>query len=236
MDVLGDLVSPDRGGDALWIHRPGPRSRSWSGDQFSVDAWKAGNLLRHYGVREGAAVGIIGAIDEADPPSPQALIGLFGAWILGAGVRLEPAETEGIDVLVGPSEALDHRELTPGCKAMGFGDSPEDPTVVHFEGERWSENPVRFPAEVGPVDTALLTDDGPRSHADVLGIAAEMIEAYGITSSDRVALTASLSEPRTVIAGVVAPLLAGATITLGEEATLVVAEQDGENVIRPSSV
>ncbi|MFW6018816.1 MAG: hypothetical protein ACOCPX_08335 [Halapricum sp.] len=224
MDVLGDLVSPERGDDTLWIHRPGPRSRSWSGEQFCVDAWKAGNLLRHYGVREGATVAVL---EGAEPPDPQALIALFGAWTLGATVRVAPADLEGVDVVVGSTDSLDDRELPPGCKALGFGEPPDDPTVAHFEGERWSENPVQFPAEVDPSDRALATNDSEYTHAELLADGHSVLETFGLGADDRVALQVNLSDPETVVVGVLAPLLAGATITLGGEATAVVTERDG---------
>ncbi|MCU4716723.1 hypothetical protein [Halapricum hydrolyticum] len=224
MDVLGDLVSPERGDDTLWIHRPGPRSRSWSGEQFCVDAWKAGNLLRHYGVREGAAVALL---DGGEQPDPQALIGLFGAWTLGAAVRPNPSDLDGVDAVVGPTDGLDGRDLPPGCKALGFGDPPDDPTVAHFEGERWSENPVQFPADVEPSDPALEAGGQEYTHAELLADGRDVSEAYGLGADDRVGLQTSLSDPEAVVAGVIAPLLASATITLGGEATATVRARDG---------
>ncbi len=237
MDVLGDLVHPERGTDELWIHRSGPRSRSWSGEQFCVDAWKAGNLLRHYGIREGTTVGLFDGSDlesSDEAPNPQAIIALFGAWTLGASVAVDPASLDGLDALVGPADRLDGRELPPGCKAMGYGSRPEDPTVAHFEGERWSENPVQFPADVKSADPALQADGGEWTHAELLAAGRRVREAYGIESDDRVALLASLSDSGAIIAGILTPLLVGATITLDGESTVTVAERDG--AIRPSAV
>jgi len=239
MDVLADLVRPERGTDQLWIHRPGPRSRSWSGEQFCVDAWKAGNLLRHYGIREGTTVGLFDGTGSEETntnetPNPQAIIALFGAWTVGASVATDPVSLDGLDVLVGPADRLDGRELPPGCKAMGYGGRPEDPTVAHFEGERWSENPVQFPADVEPADPALQTESDDRTHAELLAAGRRVREEHGIESDDRVALSASLSELGAVVAGILTPLLAGATITLDGESTVTVAERDG--AIRPSDV
>ena len=239
MDVLGGLVHPERGTDELWIHRPGPRSRSWSGEQFCVDAWKAGNLLRHYGIREGTTVGLFDGTgaeetDTSETPNPQAIIALFGAWTLGASVAAEPASLDGLDVLVGPADRLDGRELPPGCKAMGYGGRPEDPTVAHFEGERWSENPVQFPADVESADPALQVEGDEWTHAELLAAGRRVREEYDIDPDDRVALSASLSDPGAIIAGTLTPLLASATITLDGESTVTVAERDG--AIRPSDV
>ncbi|MFB6189557.1 MAG: hypothetical protein ABEI57_06705 [Halapricum sp.] len=237
MDVLGDLVDPDRGDDALWIHRPGPRSRSWSGRQFCIDAWKTGNLLRHYGVHESSTVGVLDGPNEPGRSdagtSPQALLALFGAWVLGADVQVDPPAGADVRALVGPTAWLEDVETPPGCKALGYGTPPEDPTIAHFEGERWSENPVKFPAETAPDDVALRTESGLFSHADLLSAGQKVVETHDLGPDDRIALSAPLSDPGTIVAGVVAPLLAGGTITLGGEATLTVADRDGENVIRP---
>lgn len=234
MNVLGDLVHPERGTDELWIHRPGPRSRSWSGEQFCVEAWKAGNLLRHYGIREGTTVGFRDDSDPDGTPNAQAIIALFGAWTVGASVDVDPASLERVDVLVGPADRLDGRELPPGCKAIGYGGRPEDPTVAHFEGERWSENPVQFPAEIKPADPALRAKGAELTHAELLAAGRRAREECSIEPTDRVALSASLSDPGAVVVGILAPLLAGATITLGGESTVTVAERDG--AIRPSTV
>jgi hypothetical protein len=236
MDVLGDLVDPDRGGESLWIHRPGSRSRSWSGRQFCVDAWKAGNLFRHYGVHEGATVSVADATTDSDPtPSPQALVGLFGAWVLGASVRTDPSESPPGRVFLVPADAVDRFDLRPETTALGYGSEPADPTVVHFEEQRWSENPVKFPAEVDADATALHTDAESFSHGQLLAAGRQVVADYDLGSVDRVALAASLADPGAVVAGVIAPLLSGTTITLGGEASLTVGNREGENVIRPAA-
>lgn len=234
MNVLGDLVDPDRGGESLWIHRPGSRSRSWSGRQFCVDAWKAGNLFRHYGVHEDATVSVADATTDSDPiPSPQALVGLFGAWVLGAGVRVGPAESPPGRVFLAPSGAVEQYDRRPETTALGYGEPPADPTVVHFEEQRWSENPVKFPATVSGDATALDTDTESFSHSQLLTAGQQVANEYDIDAVDRVALAAPLADPGAVVAGVIAPLLSETTITLGGEAGLTVADRDGENVLRP---
>lgn len=235
MDVIGDLVARDRGENTLWIDRPGPRSRSWSGEQFCVDAWKAGNLLRHYGVHEGSTVGVLDGADERGAPSPQALIGLFGAWLLGANVTVNPGPTPDVRALVGPTPAIDAANLPAGSKALGFGTSPEDPTVAHFEGERWSENPTRFPADVGSDVTAVLDEEQSYTHAELLAAGRRIGEKEDLQACSRVGLD-GLRSAGEIVAGVIAPLQAGATVALGSEADLVVGETAAEDAIRPSNV
>lgn len=237
MNVLGDLVDPDRGGESVWIHRPGSRSRSWSGRQFCIDAWKAGNLLRHYGAHEGATVSIAdGATVDESTPSPQALIALFGAWALGARVSVDPPESPPGRAFVAPTQAVDQYDLRPETTALGYDASPEDPTVVHFEEQRWSENPIQFPASVEPADTALETEVEAFSHAELLTAGQRVADEYDLESIERIGLAASLDDSGAVVAGVIAPLLSGTTITLGGDASLVVADCEGEDVVRPVTV
>ncbi|MGM0591491.1 MAG: acetyl-CoA synthetase, partial [Halobacteriota archaeon] len=54
------------------------------------------------------------------------------------------------------------------------------------------------------------------SHADLLGAARRVVGDEGLTDEATVALRAPLSHPGTVVAGVVAPLLAGGTILLSD--------------------
>lgn len=243
MDVLGDLVDPERGSDTLWFDRPGPRSRSWSGTQFCIDAWKAGNLFRHYGVHGGSTIAVLNGPDEPSASeestgetSPQTLLAIFGAWVLGAAVDIDPSTQADARLLVGPTAWLDDYELPPGSKAMGYGEKPTDPTVIHFEGERWSENPIKFPATVETDDVAIQTGSQTITHEQVLDAARSVVDTYGIEPDEKVELAGPISEPGTIAAGVVAPLLAGAAITVGTAGTLTVADWDGERVIRPGSV
>jgi acyl-CoA synthetase (AMP-forming)/AMP-acid ligase II len=244
MHVLGDLVGTDRRTDTLAYERPGDRSRSYSYSSFCTDAWKAGNLMRHYGVRAGASVGIVdgpkdpeGPEDMTGTPTPESLLALFGASLLGAEVRFDPPRDPDVRALVGPDAWLDRYDLPPGSKAMAYGGPPEDPTKVHFERELWSENPIPFPEEVDPESVALAVADEEFSHERLLSAAEAVVEEWDLGEGDRVAVDAPLTDVGTIVAGVLAPLFAGGTITVGEEGTVVVSEtQEGENVLSPTAV
>ena len=61
MDTVADLLARARERDGIAFDAPG-RSTGYSFREFVTDAWKTGNLLRHYGVREDAAVAEDGAV------------------------------------------------------------------------------------------------------------------------------------------------------------------------------
>ena len=243
MDVLGDLVAPERRSDRLAYERPGERSRSYSYAAFCTDAWKAGNLLRHYGVREGATVGVLDGPKEPESredatgtPVPESLLALLGASGLGADVVFDPPAEPDVRALVGPAAWLDSYDLPPGSKALAYGGPPDDPTVAHFERELWSENPIPFPEEVDPGATALRSGGTAYSHESLLAAARGVVAEFDLDEGSRVATETPLSTVGEVVAGVLAPLLAGGTITVGSEADLLVSETaSGEGVLDPEA-
>ncbi|MFB6150403.1 MAG: acetyl-CoA synthetase [Haloarculaceae archaeon] len=237
MDVIGDLVARDRRSDALAVRRD-TRAGSYSYEKLCTNAWKTGNILRHYGVRRGATVAIVGD----DPLSPPPLLAFLGAALLGATARFDPPAADPVEAeaLVVPTARLERYDPAPGSTAFGYGDAPSDPTVAHFEGEVWSENPAVPPAEVGPGDAALAARDKTYTHADLLERARAVAVEFDLDEGDAVALRAPLSHPGTVAAGVLAPLVAGATILLDRSATGTVGvSTDGgpeERIVDPAGV
>jgi hypothetical protein len=172
--------------------------------------------------------------DPEQTPIPESLLAFFGAALLGAPVRFDPptveaaAEPLAVHALVGPTAWLDAYDCGPQCTALGYGDSPADPSIVHFEKQLWSENPIEPPDRVAPEDVALLTADAEYTHRDLLDAATAVVEEYALTSDDSVAVRTPLSWLGTVVAGVLAPLSVGAAIHVGDadEASAVVATDD----------
>jgi len=89
--------------------------------------------------------------------------------------------------------------------------------VVHFGEEMWSENPTFPPPSVAPGDSLLVTDDRTVAHERALSAAETVVTEHAVAGDSTVALRASLARPGAVVAGVVAPLLAGATVLLPAE-------------------
>ena len=192
-------------------------------------AYKTGNALRHRGVRAGATVAVL------DDGSANPLFCLLGAALLGASVRFDPPESTDVRALAGPTEKLGEYDLPTGGQRVGWGDPPADPSWMHFERDVWSENPA-FPEPTVSATDELLPG---ATHSDVLA-AAEPI-ADTLDATDTVALRAPLSNPGTVAAGVVAPLLAGASVLLSDHddaGTVAVADRDApeSHVVDPADV
>ena len=183
---------------------------------LSTTSWKAGNFLRHSGVREGVTVGVVGE-------TPLALLAFFGTTLLEGTTRFDPPTdltgAEDFRALVAPVRDLesDTYDLPRGAQRVGYGSKPDEPDIHHFDAGVWSENPAFPPLDIDP-ERELLTD-GERTvtHGEALEAASDVVEAYDIEEGDRVVVRAPLSDLRTVAAGVLAPLLSdGAIVLTGE--------------------
>jgi len=213
METLADVVA------ALdYPGRPAIQAeRVHSARETRSRVYKTGNALRHRGVREDAGVAVL------DVPEPAALHSFLGAALLGSTVTFDPDFVVVARLLAGPTGQLGEYDLPPGGQRVGWGAPPADPSWMYFERDVWSENPA-FPEPSVTAETELLPGV---THGEAV-TAAESVAA-DLDEDDAVALRAPLSHPGTVIAGVVAPLLAGASVVLPSASTDgTVAVTDGE--------
>lgn len=236
METLKDLVGACRDREGVAVDGP-HRTTPYSYREFGTNCWKVGNLYSHYGVRPGASMSVVvGPNDPTEsaveglPDAPQPLLAVLGGTGVGATVTLAPSPPVEGRALVVPAAWFDRYEAVPGCSVLAYGSEVEDPTITQFETEFWSENPIEPPDPVSADDDALTFDGESVSHGRLLDVARTVQDEYGIDADDAVALGGSLTGPGAVVAGVLAPLVAGATILVPdgegtvprEEASLVV--------------
>lgn len=245
MQVLGDLVADARQREGA-LFESTERAAPYSYGDFAVTVWKTGNLLRHYGVREGARVAVVaGPKAPTDDDrvgwlggTPDPVMAFLAGAVDGAVVDMDPPAAVDAKVMIAPNDWLADYSLGPGTKALAYGGPPEDPTVAHLEREAWSENPLEPPSEVSPGDPVLAADR-TYSHGDLLTASREVVDEYDLTGDDEVVLRAPLTEPGTIVAGIVAPMRVGATVLLGPDPTGTVAVGAGgpeERVVDPAAV
>jgi len=208
MAVVGELLGRDRRTRATALVTPNGSERTYH--DLITNAYKAANVLRYLGAREGSTVSI-------DPqPGFHTTIAFLGAARLGTAVRFDPAT--GIDAgdRVVVANVADEAALdpAPGTNLTVFGGPPDRPETTHWETELWSENPGTPPSDVDPDDTVIRDRDGDVSHRTVLALATSLVRDYGIDEETRVVLRASFGEPHAIAAGIVAPLSRGATVVL----------------------
>jgi len=205
-DIVGDLVARERrtSGLALRADEPG---RTYSYYDFITTSYKAGNVLRYLGVREGDEVLVV---PEA---LPEPVLTFFGAAQLGAVTRFADDVGETIPrAVVAPAEREDDFDLPPGHRLAVYGDQPTDPSTTHWETEVWSENPAVHPATVGEDDPVLAVADRTYSHAEMIATASDTVADADLQGGTDVFIQGSLTDPDVVAAGLLAPIIAGATI------------------------
>ena len=240
--TLKELVAAakDREGTVL---DAAERSAPYSYREFATNCFKAGNLLGHYGVHPGATVTVAVGPKEAPGDSgaddggtsdgetsdgasgedaigflgaAEPLLAILGAASVGATADVTPMEPIESRALIAP--AWRSSETAPRCSTLAYGGPPEDPTVAHFEAELWSENPTAPPEHVDPEDPALRADGETFTHETLLAVAENVVADHGLDDTSQVMLSARLTEPGALIAGVLAPLSVGATVVLPDGA------------------
>jgi len=222
MDVVGDLLARDRRSrDAALVTADG-RERTYR--DLITNAYKAANVLRYLGAREGSTV----AVDAT--PRLHTTLAFLGAAGVGAPVRFDPAA--GIErgdrvVLVDVADEPT-TEPAPGTNLAVFGGPPERPETTHWEQELWSENPGMPPSGVGPADPVVREGDAPVTHRALLAAAAAVVDRHDIDAETRVVLRGDFADARALAAGVVAPLSVGGTAVLTARAGGESAERRGD--------
>lgn len=205
MDVLGDLVERDRRSDRLALDVPGEKRRYTYRD-FVATAFKAGNLLRHLGVARGDRIAV------APDLLPEPLLTFLGGAKLGAATAFSRSLPDCARAAVVHRDDATSLTAGPGQHLVAYGGPPGRPEVTHWEKVVWGETPAFPPTGVEPDDAALVADDIEYTHGDVLSAAESVVDAAALSADDVVSVRGPLSDPSVVVAGVVAPLLAGATV------------------------
>lgn len=209
METLGDVFARERRSDDVAL--VDDAGREYDYHWLCTAAWKAGNFLRHAGVRRGVTVGVVGT-------GPLALLAFFGTGLLRGTTRFDPprdlADAAAFRAVVAPTGELGAYDLPRGAQRVGYGSDPDAPDVHHFDAGLWSENPS-FPSLEIDSETPLLTDgETVWSHGEAHEAAATVVTEYGLDPSRRVVVRTASFDYETVVAGVIAPLVAGSTIVL----------------------
>lgn len=210
MNVLGDLVSRNRRSDAPALIAPAVE-REYDYRRFCTTTWKVSSLFRYFGVRDESIVAL------ADDPQPELIIAFLGTALLGGIARFDPPQDTDARVLVTQTDRVDGYDLPAGSQRIVYGDPPDDPSVASFERDVWSENPTEPPAIVEADQPVLWAGGTTYSHTNLLDAARSVVDTWDLVSTDRIAIRAPLREPGTIVAGIVAPLLAGSTVLLPDK-------------------
>lgn len=223
MNTITDLVRTARYHEGTFLEVTS-RTTPYTSREFCTNTWKAGSLLGQYGAHPGAEVAVLvgpktpadansraqaGQFDSADP-----LLAIVGGMLVGGTVTLAPRSPIAARVLVCPTAWADGIDREPQCTVLAYGDRPASAAVRHFERERWSESPVEPPETVTPDTPALVANGETYSHGAILAAAETATAWLDIDDGCRVGLAADIRDPGAFVAGIVAPLLANATVVV----------------------
>ncbi|UPM44026.1 AMP-binding protein [Halocatena salina] len=224
MTGLEELLTRDRRTDSTAL-RDEANDHQYDYRRFCTTVWKVGNLLHHFGVRSGTPVVIAG------DRQPEPVLSVLATAMLGGVVRFGSEATTEAKVIVAPTPDLEPN-CPPGTHRIGYGERPDDPGDTFFEQDVWRENPTEPPATVDPDAPVLQAGETIYTHRALLNSAQSVVDRQKLTADSTVAVRAPLERPETIVAGIIAPLVAGATILLpddGVDDCLIVVENGSDS-------
>lgn len=229
-ETLVDVVARERRSNAVAVRAP-VVGQTYEYGRFCTTVWKAANFLRARGVRERSVVAV------ADEPRAEPVLAVFASALLGARAYVgAPIDVEA-RALVAPAEDVGVYDLDAGAQRVGFGRAPDESGAYHFEGDVWSENPTMPPEaeDRSAIDVALVTGGRALTHGDLLETASDVASELSLTAETEVAVRGRLADSRVLAGGVLAPLLAGATVVFPDDDTVGDAAVVGPNTDAPES-
>lgn len=213
MEVLGDVLLARESGTTEHSSRleiPGDSSTRYTSERFSRMAKKTANYLARYGLGPDRPLGLV------DDTAPAPVLGLYAAGLLGAPVGFGVSAIENVACLIGPMALLERLDIPPRIEVVGYGIPGDDPRIPSFEETVTRENPGFLRTPIDRSTPLIQTDDQPYNHRAVLDSAKRVVSEHSLDAGNRVTVRAPMSEPGTIVTGLVAPVIADATIVLSK--------------------
>lgn len=201
-DLVGDCV--DREGRAIGAPEAGEQVYTY--ERLATTTYSLAAALADRGVDEDSLVAL------APAEAPETIVGLLATTILGARARFSGPARAPVDALIGPVDLVGRYEIPDDAARIGFGSRPDLPAIEHFGRLVWKAADTPPEAPVLPTTRALSDGEYVYSHRALLRAGHAVIDARDLTPEMTVVVRAALTDPRTVAAGIVAPLMAGSTV------------------------
>lgn len=244
-ETVQELVATGRERDGVALRIAGRRT-PYSYADFCTNCWKAANLLDQYGGHPGGRIDVIVGPkpDEPEPfeqlvrgqfTSADPLQAILGGTLLGATVAVNPGTIDA-RVLVTPAGWQTSFDLPAGCSVLAYGGPPTAPQVAHFESERWSQNPIEPPEQIEADMLAVRFGDDTWTHGQLLEGVASVQDTVQLDASNTVGLVAPIRDPASLVAGILAPLAVGATVSVAPSIEEFDEESDLTCVFAPPAI
>lgn len=206
MSTLRDLVEDCADREGVAIGAPEAGEQVYTYERLATTTYSLAAALAERGVDEDSLV----ALTPAE--APETVVGLLATTILGARARFSGPARAPVDALIGPVDAVGKYEIPEGAARIGFGSRPDSAAISHFGKLVWKAADTPPDAPVLPTTRALSDGEYVYSHRALLRAGQAVIEARDLTPDMTVVVRSALTDPRTVAAGLIAPLMAGSTI------------------------
>lgn len=213
MNTLRDILADAVNNTDLAIGAPAAGERVYTYEQLAETSRSLATVFAEAGIDADSVVAI------APAPAAETVIGFLSATALGAQVRFSPPARAAIAGVFGPTETVAAFQVPDDALRVGFGERPDADRITHFGTAVWKADADPIDAPVVPTTPALSDGSHQYTHRALLQAANAVIDARDITTETEIAVRGPLTDPRTIVAGFIAPLVAGGTIRFPSDGT-----------------
>lgn len=204
MKTLDKLVMQTKHDDAAALRAPGRGEQVYTYERLRETVCDTAVVLDELGVDENGRMAI------AAQPTGHPVFAFYAAALLGATAWIGAPQRVNAHVAVAPTAQVGSYELPEGAARVGFGDTPDQDEIMHFEKAIWKTDGDHPDPSVLPGTKAITDGEREYSHRTLLNAAKDVAER--LDRDTTVSVRASLDDPRAFAGGVIAPLLVGGTI------------------------
>ncbi len=213
MNTLPEILTQAVDTTDVAIGAPAAGERVYTYDQLVETTRSLATVFAEAGIDEESVVAI------APAPAAETVIGFLSATALGASVRFSPPARAAIEGVFGPTDTVGTFQVPDDALRVGFGERPEDDRITHFGTAVWKAHAEPIDAPVVPTTPALSDGSHQYTHRALMQAASAVIDIRDITAETETAVRGPLTDPRTVVAGFIGPLVAGGTIRFPSNST-----------------
>jgi hypothetical protein len=178
---------------------------TYTAKRFRRMVYKTANFLRYRGVHERSSIAL------ADVHTPQTVFSFLGVGLLGGSINFGLDAVVDAHMVIGPTHEVEALDVSETTSLVGFEAPPEDPRIAFFEREIWSETAHLPPGDLDP-GRRIFDESSVGTQRCVVSTALDQADSFG--SRSMIAVRESFTDRGTPIAGILAPLIADATILL----------------------
>lgn len=206
MDTVRAFLTARADDNRVAIGAPAAGEKVYTYDRLCETAAGAANVLAEVGVGPDSFVAI------APERSAETAIAFLASASLGATVWFGGPGRVPVDAVVAPTPIVAEYTAPPGAGLIGFGAKPEHDDVIHFERAAWSAADDLPDVTATPAMRVLTDGEVEYTQRKLLDVADAIAEERAFEEDLSVVTRASLTDPRAVVAGILAPLVGGATV------------------------